>query len=176
MPNGKIGLPPHSWGMFLTYYKSGTYYGDIVLPPAGWNAYDAIYFSIAVYPSSGCVSLMFTKGSTGAHIHVKVYPPAYGRLSGNVGGLSESDNKYMTGFGNIYVDQIALWAQVLSTGRRNSGPTYVYDSSSPSSVLIYVYRPNVVKLGFSGGTHYPGGTCLWSNTYSGNNEYFPPDP
>jgi hypothetical protein len=106
--------------------------------------------------------------------YCKNCPPVSGRLSGNVGGIAESGET--AGFGNIYVDRIALWAQVISTGRRNCGPAYVLDSSSPSSVRIYVYAPNIVKLGFSGGTHHPGGYQLWSSTYSSGNEYVPPDP
>jgi len=72
---GNTLIPAHSWAMFWMYYKPGIgYVGNGVLPPAGWSAYNPIYFSVAIYPSSGCVSFMFTKGSTGAQINVKVYP------------------------------------------------------------------------------------------------------
>lgn len=175
---GTISIPPHSWGMFWTYYKSGVgYQGDFVLPPSGWQASHRIYYSIAVYPSSGYVSFMFTNSNTGTAVLVKAAPPVSGKLLGNVGSIAEPIAWTAgTDFDKIYVDRIALWAQVISTGIRNCGPAYVYDSSSPSSVLIYVYAPNIVKLGFSGGTHYPGGYQLWSSTYSSGNELVPPDP
>lgn len=74
---GKTLIPPHSWAMFWTYYKPGIgYQGNGVLPPAGWSASDPIYFSIAVYPSLGCITFMFTKSSTGVAIYVKVHSVA----------------------------------------------------------------------------------------------------
>lgn len=138
---GSTTIPPHSWGMFWTYYKPNVgYVGDGVLPPSGWGAYHDIYFSIAVYPSSGTLSFMFT--NLGEYVGKKVSGVAYGRFSGRVGGIVESDRT--SGFGNIYVDHIATWAQVISAGRRNSGSTYVYDVQSPSAVLIYIYADNDV--------------------------------
>lgn len=173
----KAKIPAHSWGMFWCYIKSGVCYGDCVLPPSGWQASHRIYYSIAVYPSSGCVSFKFTNVNKGQAICYKKYPPVSGKLSGNVGNIAELIG-WTSGasYGNIYVDRIALWAQVISTGRRNSGPTYVYDYQSPSSVLIYIYADNVVQLGFNSGIHYPGNTLLWSTKFSANNEFVPPDP
>ncbi len=171
---GTTAIPPHSWGMFWTYHNSNGYVGDGVLPLPGWEASQDIYFSIAVYTSSGTLSFMFTNSNLGEYIGRKISGVAYGRFSGRVGGIAESSET--SGFGNIYVDHVALWAQVLSTDKRNSGVTYVYDSHSPSSVLIHIYVANDVQLGFNTGTHYSDGTTLWSITFSAGNEYVPPDP
>lgn len=162
-------------GDVWTYYDPDVgYVGDGVLPPSGWEASHDIYFSIAVYTSSGTLSFMFTNTNLGEYVGRKVSNVAYGRFSGRVGGIVESGES--SGFDNIYVDHIALWAQDISTGRRSSGPTYTYDSQSPSSVLIYIYVYNDVQLGFNTGTHYSGGTLLWDLTFSADNELVPPDP
>ena len=117
---------------------------------------------------------MFTNTNLGEYVGRKVSNVAYGKFTGRVGGIVESGES--SGFDNIYVDHIALWAQDISTGRRNSGSTYVYDSQSPSSVLIYIYVDNDVQLGFNTGTHYSGDTLLWDSTFSADNELVPPDP
>lgn len=99
------------------------------------------------------------------------------RLSGNVGGIAESDVT-LANFGNIYVDQVALWAQDITRGERNCGNAYAYDTGdSPSNVLIYVYDANIFQLGFNQGYHYSAGTQLWTADLGAGIELVPPsDP
>ncbi len=173
--DGSTCIPPNSWGMFYTYTVSGVYHGNGVLPPSGWNAGHNIYFSIAVYPSKGEFSFQFDDKSRGQATIVGVcHAGISGRFQGNVGALSEDGN---TGsFGNIYVDRLALWDEVLSTSQRNSGNTNAYaEQTPPSSDLIYIYTANVAQLGFNIGTHYASGTRLWNGNFYSGLEDVPPD-
>jgi hypothetical protein len=187
-------LPARSWAMFWCYCISGVCHGDGVPPPSDWNADDHIYFSIAVYPSQKTISFMFTDMSrcqlsgnaiVCTAIAVKIIGVSFsGRLSGNVGGIAESYDT--SGFGDIYVDKVALWAQDITIGERNCGNAYVYDaytyaptaySPSPNDVRIYVYDANVFQLGFNQGYHYSTGTQLWSADLGAGTELVPPsDP
>lgn len=193
-------IPPHSWAMFWTYciglecLVPQGYHGDGIPPLSDWSADDHIYFSIAVYPSQKTISFMFTDMSkcqlsgnaiVCTAIVVKIIGVSFsGRLSGYVYGIAESYNS--SGFGNIYVDKVALWAQDITRGERNCGNAYVYDaytyaptaySPSPSDVRIYVYDANVFQLGFYQGYHYSAGTQLWSADLGAGTELVPPsDP
>jgi hypothetical protein len=162
--------------MFWCYYKAGQgYHGDYILPPSGWQSYHSIYFSNAVYVSSGGLSFLFKDSTINDNRLVKVSSVAYGRMSSGVYGVVES--LQTTGFGNIYLNNIAVWAQVQSTGRRNCGRSDLYDNGpSPSSVLIQVYSDNLIKEGWNGGTHFTYPHNFWTNTYSSDNENYPPDP
>lgn len=168
-------VPANSWAMFYTYTISGVYHGDVVLPPAGWNHGDQIYFSIAAYPSKGEFAFLFKDSTNGQSITVAVCQTAMsGSFTGNVGGLSEST--LTSNLGNIYVDHIALWAQIQSTGRRNSGNTNAFcNGTPPSSDLIFIYAANDAQLGFNSGTHYSCSSSLWTANLGANNENFPVD-
>ena len=182
-------IPPNSWAMFWTYYDpvERRCHGDVVPPLSDWSAGDHIYFSIAVYPSQKTISFMFTDLSrcqvsgdalVCLAIVVKVLGVSFsGRLSGNVGGIAESDI-IVANFGSIYVDQAALWAQDIARGGRNCGNAYVYDTGdSPSNVLVYVYGADIFQLGFNQGYHYSAGTQLWSANLVLGTELVPPsDP
>jgi hypothetical protein len=187
--DGPHKIPPNSWAMFWTYYDpvERKYHGDGIPPPSDWSADDHIYFSIAVYPSQKTISFMFTDMSkcqisgnaiVCTAIAVKIIGASFsGRLSGNVGGIAESDVT-LANFGNIYVDQVALWAQDITRGERNCGNAYAYDTGdSPSNVLIYVYDANIFQLGFNQGYHYSAGTQLWTADLGAGIELVPPsDP
>lgn len=169
---GTTDIPPHSWGMFWTYSTPLVgYKGDGILPPPGWDHTDPIYFSIAVYPSTNCLSFMFTNAYHGPPIVIYRTVVVNELFTGNVGGLSESGER--SGFGDIYVNSVAVWAQV--PGEREVGPGYVYDGNyAPYSVLIYKYGANDVRVGFYGGSHYSAGYQLWSSSMGAGEENYPP--
>ena len=180
MPNGPTTIPAHSWTLFWTYayVPYNLYYGDVVLPPSGWLHTHPIYFSIAVYPSSNCLVFMFTNPSQSPPIleyrSVVLYEP----FAGNVGGLAESGER--SGFGDIYVDRVAVWAQIPE--QRSCGPGNTYDvNTAPndsdvlSRVLIDVEADNIIQVGFYNGTHYLPWEQLWNSTYYVGPEYFPPE-
>lgn len=175
--NPQVCEPPHSWSVWYEYCFNcaGTYYGNAIIPLAGWNPTDHIYFSIATYSSKGEYSFLFTDSTTGQSVAQWVCNTAVsGRFTGTVGALSE--DSLTGGYGNVYLSSAALWAQVQSTGLRNSGNANAYNSGdSPSSNNINVISPNVFNLGFTAGTHYTNGALLWSGSYSIGNEDYPAD-
>jgi len=157
---GSRPLAPNSWALFYTYALPGDIYsGDFVIPPSDWNPGNHIYFSIAVYPSKKAISFMFTDGSRCWISGGIVYCPAIvvqvigvqinGRLHSSVFGILEGGVGTNVAYGDIHVDQIALWAQDLAIWQRNCGNAYVYDTGdentpvSPSSAKIYIYTANV---------------------------------
>lgn len=183
LQGGNTSLPPHSWGMFWMYLKPGVgYIGDNILPPSGWSSTHQIYYSIAVYPSEDCLSFLFFNSNRNEEIPIHRTVVVDELFTGRVGGLAES--KERSGFGDIYVDRVAVWAQIQIPEQRSCGPGYAYDGNTApydadvlSCVRIYKYAdlPFVVQVGFYNGTHYSHNTILWSSTYYAGPENFPPE-
>lgn len=170
------------WGLWYEYCivctgASKVYYGDAVPVPSGWSTGDQISFSVATYTSKGEYSYLFKDGTHSSSTTVAVCNVSLsGVFGGAVGGLAENDSATgSTGWGNIYVDKIALWAEVISSGNRNEGAATVYDSSSLTAILLYNYTVNEEQLGFNTGTHYSGSSTLWTGSLGSTNENVPAD-
>lgn len=187
-------IPPHSWGLFYTYEDpTGTYYGTGIPIPSGWQPGDHIYFSVAVYipgvgPGSGhngpALEFLIDDHSRGTSTLATVcpqpnyWPPPPGQqLTGGVGGIAEDPNNAQSGYGNIHVDQVTLWAENVGGNIRYSNNVYAYDSGSPQQITTYKY-PNwfgEFQVGFNKqGSHITSGT-LFSGSATYGLEDVPPD-
>lgn len=177
----KICLNGNTWGIWFTYLTSGgVYYGNYEWssPPGNVQPTDHWYVSGAVYPSKGEISFEWVDSNTNTHYYDWVCNVGVTtRFTGNVGGLSESLPQ--TGWGTIYWNNIALWAQV-NNGQRNVGAATEYNAggstgNSPTADHDTPVNAWTAVVGFtSSGDHVPG-KQIWSGGYYASNENFPPD-
>lgn len=176
--SGPTCIPPHSWGMFWTYTDPGYgYIGNGILAPTGWNAGDHIYFSIAKYSGRyGIFVFWATDATNGQRYAITLcdYSIA-GAFQGGVGGIAEGGPA--SGYGNVYLDQITLWAQSGPSGSRVSDTVRSYNpGGAPSNVLTYIEgRPSygIFQLGFNQGIQYANGVPLSGGSASYPVEYYP---
>ena len=174
--------PPNSWAMFWTFCidcnpADNAYYGNVVIPPSGWQPTDMFYFSVATYTSKGEYSFTFVDSTRSQSVtQAACGTTLQGRFSGKVGGITESGSPTNV-YGSAYVGLAALWAEDASTGQRNSGNTYAkVDPGVPQEAHITVVASNVFDFGFqSSGLHHTDQDLLWSGGFIAGNENFPPD-
>jgi len=155
--------------------------GNVVAIPSGWNAGDSVYYSISVYTSKNEISFQIYDYNAGAAINeYKCHDSkVVGIFSGNIAGVDESAYSSLNG-GNTYVAHMALWAEVIGTGR-NSGSASVYTQNGPNGLQppaadnITINSANDFNLGWTSTGSHPTSGSLWSGSSSGSNEYVPPD-
>lgn len=154
-------LDPGEFGFFYEVYHDGQcMIATILNKPTDWLPSDPIYYASAVYTDKGEFSFQIQNMGRSSSLGTSVCGVNVGETyTSRVGAIFEAEN-IATDFDSLYTDHISLWAQVLSTGRRNSGNTYAYDSGSPSSIKIYIYSANDAELGFRRGYHYTNNQLL----------------
>lgn len=177
-------IPANSWGLFYEWNDptggAGTYHGDDLPAPTGWNAYDQMYFSIAAYPSKGELSFQLKDGTNTVNKWKCSDSYVVGTFSGNVTGVNESGDKSIT-YGDIHMYSMSNWDEVISTGQRNTGNIYLYTQSggnglAPSSDHIQQLTTTYTLGWQAGGTHPTSyGALLWTNSASASNENVPAD-
>jgi hypothetical protein len=191
-PPGKVQtcLGANTWGIFFQYCfvcrgAGSVYYGNAewTTPPVNFNPTDKWYFSGATYPNKGEYSWFFADATNGLIYSDWVCnTQVNGQFTGTVGGISEREGP-ITGFGSVYINNIALWAQVQLTGQRNSGSVTVASAPNgdgvtqpPGADNITVIAANDANVGFTTtGSHPPPNSALWSGGFAASNEYFPYD-
>ncbi|MHB8568557.1 MAG: hypothetical protein ACYC7D_01500 [Nitrososphaerales archaeon] len=182
--NGTVCLGSGKWALFFEYCfncnpTTGTYYGNFVTPPSGWKATDTVYYSIAVYTTKGEYSFEFNDVTQSSTIYEKAcWTPLLGEFGGNVGGIDESGSS--SGYGNIYLNHMTLYAQASFNNAKNYGDGYTfYSGTSPSGDITYLYAANDGLIGFNsaiGGSHYTqNNQVLWYGSGTSSLQNFPKD-
>ena len=179
-------LDSKEWGIFYEWCfscgPSGTYYGNNwwKTPPSGVSPTDEWYFSGATYLDNYEYSWMAKDSTAGKTYTAWVCSLSMtGLFAGGVGGISESgaSGGYGPSGSGPYVNEIALWAEIISNNTRNSGTPAVPSiaNSPPTSDHITVNSANNVNVGWtSSGTHPTSGS-LWTGPYHATDENVPSD-
>jgi hypothetical protein len=178
---GSTTIPSGGWGLWYEYCAtcqnsaSGTYYGDGITSLSGWSSSDNIYYSVATYPSDGEYSFLWTDSSNSKSVGVTVcsISTISGTFAGSVWGSWESGQSQTTGWGNVHVSGMALWAEVTSSGVRNEGGGIVYNNAAPDTILSANTSANEQGVGWNTGTNHNNGVTLWTGTTTGSNQYLP---
>lgn len=169
-------LPSGQYGFWREVYSGSSCVSAMIMTlPDGWQASDQMRYASAVYTNKGEFSFSIQDVTRGSSLGNSVCSTGVtNKFTSRVGSIFEADYT-TTNFHDLRNDHIALWAQVISSGQRNSGNAYLYNNGSPTSILIYVNSANDAQMGFYTGTHYTDtSTPLWNGNSSAGNELVPP--
>lgn len=152
-------------GLFYCYTVGSSYYGDTISPlPSGWSPSDSMYFVVQAYPTKNELQFVFYDTTVGQAEIVSVCNSGVkGYFQGSVGDIVEDQ---YTPSGNMYIHNTVPYAESAAVGQTYTGYPTVYDASAPSNTYIDYSGSGylMTQIGMNQGTHYSGGTVLYSHS------------